>query len=680
MSKIEKVISISLDDKTKNGLGAVEKSLDGVDKSMEKAEKTSQSLKVQLRELQKDLLSGKFTGKEFDEATKKAGGLKDAIGDLNARVKVLGSDTKNLDGLISAAQGLAGGFAIAQGAAGLLGGENEDLQKSLLKVQSSMAILNGLQSVANVLQSESAASILILGTAQKAYNFIVGESTGALKGFRLALAATGIGILVIALAELVANWDAVSEAIGGATKEMKSIKSVSKDVNKELTDVYDNLYTVKSAFDQAARGAISKKEALRIYNETLGDTLGKAKTLKEAEELYAQKTPDYIKASFLRAQSQALIAKAAAESVKIATGEAFDLSIFDQIKVGFTQAIFGASAAAETTAKIMLGNKKDIEDNITLDLKLADNAQKEADKIAIKGKLNYNKVEEDKTDKTKEEAAKRRKAEIQAAYDLYYERLSLQEKNKQKIKDDADAVKKEIKDNTESPTQKLNREWEEKKAILIKAGESTLQLDAYYRTKLFEQEQAGKAKTTESNKKTDEERIANEKAVQDAKYQLALDGLNLISGLAEAFAGTSEKQARKAFEIQKAVSIAQAIISGIEGTQNAYTTAQKSPITALFPGYPLVQAGLAGAFSAVKVALITKQQFKGTSTTPSGNAGGSVASPQAQFNIVGQSSTNQLAQTIAGQQQQPVRAYVVGSDVTSQQALDRNKIQNSTFL
>ena len=63
-----------------------------------------------------------------------------------------------------------------------------------------------------------------------------------------------------------------------------------------------------------------------------------------------------------------------------------------------------------------------------------------------------------------------------------------------------------------------------------------------------------------------------------------------------------------------------------------------------------------------------------------GGGGGAAPAPQAQFNVVGQSSTNQLAGAIAGQQQQPVQAFVVGSDVTTQQALDRQKINNSTFL
>jgi hypothetical protein len=63
-----------------------------------------------------------------------------------------------------------------------------------------------------------------------------------------------------------------------------------------------------------------------------------------------------------------------------------------------------------------------------------------------------------------------------------------------------------------------------------------------------------------------------------------------------------------------------------------------------------------------------------------GSSGGGAGAPQAQFNIVGSSGTNQLAATIGAQQNQPVNAYVVGSDVSTQQSLDRNRVNNATFL
>jgi len=117
--------------------------------------------------------------------------------------------------LLGVGQGLAGAFAVAQGAAALFGDENEDLQKAMMKVQAALAILNGVQAVANVLNKDSAVMVNLNATAQRAYAAAVGTSTGALKAFRLALAATGIGLAVVAVGMLAANFDKLSAAVKG---------------------------------------------------------------------------------------------------------------------------------------------------------------------------------------------------------------------------------------------------------------------------------------------------------------------------------------------------------------------------------------------------------------------------------------------------------------------------------
>jgi hypothetical protein len=158
-----------------------------------------------------------------------------------------------------------------------------------------------------------------------------------------------------------------------------------------------------------------------------------------------------------------------------------------------------------------------------------------------------------------------------------------------------------------------------------------------------------------------------------------MDALSLVSTLTELFGKRSEKQARIAFNIDKAAKIASSTIATIEGTIEAWKTAQKSPITALNPAYPAIQASLTAAFGAAGIAKIAAARFGGgggsSSVTPStgGGVGGGVMSPS--FNVVGNSGMNQLAQI----QQQPIQAYVVSGEVTSAQALDRNRIKNATL-
>ena len=132
-------------------------------------------------------------------------------------------------------------------------------------------------------------------------------------------------------------------------------------------------------------------------------------------------------------------------------------------------------------------------------------------------------------------------------------------------------------------------------------------------------------------------------------------------------------------KIGKAAAVAQATISGIEGVQNAYTTAQSSPITALFPAYPLIQAGLAAAFSGKQIQSILSVNDKGGGGSPSVGSSAPSAPQAPDFNVVGASDTNQLAQAIGQDKKEPVKAYVVSNDVTNAQALDRNIVQGASI-
>ena len=92
-----------------------------------------------------------------------------------------------------------------------------------------------------------------------------------------------------------------------------------------------------------------------------------------------------------------------------------------------------------------------------------------------------------------------------------------------------------------------------------------------------------------------------------------------------------------------------------------------------------VEAGIAAATGAVQIAKIAGTQFDSSSFTKDtdGDGGGGTTPTMSapQFNVVGQSGVNQLASL----NQQPIQAYVVSGQVTSQQALDRNRLANATL-
>ena len=94
--------------------------------------------------------------------------------------------------------------------------------------------------------------------------------------------------------------------------------------------------------------------------------------------------------------------------------------------------------------------------------------------------------------------------------------------------------------------------------------------------------------------------------------------MNALSSLNEAFASDSEESQKRAFEIDKALKYASTIMATIQGTQEAFTSANKSPITAIFPAYPYVQAGAALAFGLANLKKISDTKFQSKSSPSAG--------------------------------------------------------------
>ena len=240
--------------------GEVKKALADNNKAFDQLTSKGKTLTGQLRSLKNELSqlesSGKAGTEQFRQLTFEAARLEDQIGDTRARVANLASDTFKFDAAVQATQGLAAGFEIAQGAAALFGSESEDLQKALVKVQAATAIANGVQQVANLLLEESKIKTFLLTNAQAALAVVTGTSTGALKAFRIALAATGVGLLVIGLIALVENFDKVKRALENSIPGFKQVSNAIGgvvDTIKEWVGVSEEADRAASAFDAAAK-------------------------------------------------------------------------------------------------------------------------------------------------------------------------------------------------------------------------------------------------------------------------------------------------------------------------------------------------------------------------------------------------------------------------------------------
>ena len=181
------------------------------------------------------------------------------------------------------------------------------------------------------------------------------------------------------------------------------------------------------------------------------------------------------------------------------------------------------------------------------------------------------------------------------------------------------------------------------------------------------------AQRTQTTKEEGRKRIALEQAVQDSKVQMSQDAIGSLNDLAQAFFGDSEKNAKKAFMVNKAAGIANAVISTAQGISKALAeTTDPTPTQSLRFG----NAAIVAATGAAQIATIARQQFQASGSVDTNIDTPTSPSTSPQFNIVGASGQNAILESL---QANPVRAYVVGSDVTSQQELDRNRINQVSF-
>jgi hypothetical protein len=215
--------------------------------------------------------------------------------------------------------------------------------------------------------------------------------------------------------------------------------------------------------------------------------------------------------------------------------------------------------------------------------------------------------------------------------------------------------------------------WEEKNKLEIQQKKKEIDDEIAAAGKRIEIREA----EAEKKKKIDEEELQRRNELRQKTLELAGNTFSALADLAGSFNTKNEKDARKQFQIQKAFNLGAAITNTAMAVTGALT-AGGNPIK-LATGQQFVEAAIAATIGAANIIKIANSKFGGGGSSSSGGGGGSNApasSPMtANFNTIGSSGINQLAQL----QQTPTQAYVVSGEVTSAQALDRNRVQNATL-
>lgn len=553
----------------------------------------SASLKAQLREAQNEVnaLADKFgaTSQEAINAAKRAAELKDAIGDAKALTDSFNPDAK-FNALSNSIGGVLNGFQAFEGALGLVGVEGEEVQKTLLKVQSAMALSQGLQGLGESIDSFKQLGAVIKSTtafqglltaAQTTYAAVVGTTTGALKVLRLALASTGIGLLVVGLGVLISK---ISEWTSWTDKA------------KQKQDALNN------SLDQH-----------------------QAKLRKDREEL--QKDLDFkLRLAQAEGKSDEELLK-----IKERNSKKTNAQIYEEIKVAREK----LKSLRDVDLGVMASSREEYNELVKTNLEKRKEVVKNIQDLRGEIKANQQNLLIDKTEFENKDVEVTKKSN------------TVKVKEREKLEEIL--LSSRIKDDL--------AELERQQA----KNEALRQLD----------EEQKKART-QSNIDYYEKNLAQEKAIQDAKVNNARYGFQIIGELATSFAGKSEKAQKRAFDIQKAANIA----GGLMDTYKAALSAYKDT-----PGGPVLKGVAAGLVTAGGLAMVNnirKQEFKGGTEggRPSTSGGVDMQTQQQApvFNVIGQTAQTQIASS-----QQPVRAFVVSNEVTTQQALDRNRLRNATL-
>lgn len=638
----------------------------------------SKSLKAQYREavaeLQKVSAAYGETSQEAIKAAQAAAELKDQIEFSKEVVNAFNPDEKfkALEGAIS---GVMNGFQAFEGAMGLMGVESEELQKTMVKLQSVMALtqgINGLMAAADSFKILGLKAVTAFSGMTKASKIFVASGIGLLITV-LAIAANEMGFFT----DKTKEQELAQKQLEKQTKALeKTIESYNNATN-QLTQSIDNATRSELALARqrgasqseltkiTKEGAKSRLEALQSENEGLKQQYmlysksGTFAQFEKAEKAWLESNQKVRDAQITIQELDADIAEQARENSKsFAESKAstvkevvnlYDQIIDEQIKLledesqrNQTQLIVEAERRKKEIQNTVADKKqkakliKLIEENLIAELDKLDNewyeksleAQKQADAAKIQAKLDFdNEIEKISEENTLRLLTDQEK-EIRAVNDKYF---TLQEL----AKNDAEAAK-------EIEIAKLN----ELNDINLKYQEIDFK---------------NKEAATEKEK-------ARIKQLNDYRLKSVQDTLQMVANLAELFAGKSEKQQKKAFQVQKAVNISNAVIDTYKAANVALAS---SP-----PPFNYIAMSAAITAGLVNVKKIASQQFQTSGTQPSGGSNAPTAAPMtANFNTIGSSGINQLAQL----QQTPTQAYVVSAEVTSAQALDRNRVQNATL-
>jgi hypothetical protein len=563
----------------------------------------------------------------------------------------------------------------------------EDLTDEVTKNGGAMAILNQLTG----------------GLAQQFKDSYeaVALSTKGLSGFRKALIATGVGAAVVAIGLLIENWDKLKEMITSTTAAQKAYKESIDKIVGSVGEMQTKLSKATDQIELAKKGIVDKDEALKLYNESLGEAVGFAESLEQAESLLVANANTVITITKLKAQAEVLYAKAAEGRAKVIAGdESLNPSFWQQL--GNSILSFGNVAAytAKNSGSLVKNTNDALKQASELESAAADVQRQIAETEAQlqKGGLSPEEVAKKNTKiaELRKQQVKDVKESADKEVDIEAEKAAALERIRQGLIDtDAERRAEQLR--------QIQTDYDEQIALAQQfyglASLEVLALREAQRNALNEQQaqfdadDKAREDAKAAQKLADEQMLADQlkqiEADKRASQMQTLDNAISIAG--------QESDLGKALLIAKQVLAArEAIIDARASAMKAASAARNAAVDAAGAGVsiakgtaetakigfpqniPMLVAYAAQAVGVISAIRSATRKVKGASAPSIGSVSASAPSlPQAvapQINTVGTSGVNQIAEAI---NTRPIKAYVVSKDVSSAQEMDRNIVREA---
>ncbi|CAC9972913.1 coiled-coil domain-containing protein [Flavobacterium panici] len=600
------------------------------------------------------------------------------------------------DKLGAATQIAATGINFAASAIGVLGVESEDATKVLAKMQAAMAFAEGLKGLAELGEQFKIVRMAIIAsatateaqTAAEEKNIIAkglsavasGILTAAQWAYNIALAANPVVAIALAVAALTAGiWLLVSALAANEEAEKKQTKAAEDNLKaqKKLTEAR------KEAFKQLERNNKLEEDLAEASGKSAKEVNALANAhINEASRL-SQKNAMIAKTNFLRERSILLDLKEkdASEEALKAQKEAM-LNAYNELQD------YNKKTNDLKEERIDLNNQFLVDET-----KRETDARKKAYDEQLKAQEDANKKRLDEIKKAAEAEAELKKKIAEDLNNLEIQTFRAnQDMNAKTAQEKLDLQKERDFAELEAFRQKGEDTGDLQALLTEKYNTLQLELDKESKEAQLKQDTeywAAQADLAKANADKEKE-IADKKLAQKKAEQ---DSINAL-GTAALSAGKSLFEKNKA--VQKGIIVADgAVALGKVAINTVEAVSQDMASSPLTFGLPWSAVHIAtGALGAASIIANTSKALKavggggsaGTATdmpTSQTSSGGgtrtqATAAPQVSFQA---SSENQIASAVAknSQNQAPIKAYVVSSEVTTQQTLDNKKVEANSF-